>query len=811
MFGRPHIVLVCLVLAATCLALPAPALASPSALAARPTWTGAAATRHSGPSKAMDSEVAWDQVMPPTGRWGQSAVYDPLRDRVLVFGGQDSALCTLREVWALPLSGDPKWTPLALSDSLPLSRSGHSVIYDQANDRLVLFGGSLGDEMGLTNDVWAMSLTDPPVWTHLHPAGTSPSPRHQHSAVYDAARGRMVVGCGTNDTTWFNDAWALSLDPGAEAWTQIGTGGMAPAARSQAATFYDPALHMMVVFGGQTALGPAGDAWGLDLSLYEGGWQELVLYGLSPSPRVGAGAVYDPVNDQALLIGGQGAHGFTNEVWAMPLGSTWTWTRLSPAGGPPAARAGLSAVYDQTRGQAVVFGGLGATGVRFDDTWTLSLDGSPAWTELTPHRDMPCPREGAMAVYDSRGRRTLVFGGYTEAWRHANMDVWAASGSGTTLWTRLATTGTPPDSREQGAAIYDPVRDRLLVFGGYSISRGDANDLWALSLSGTQAWTRLSPAGTAPQVRHAAVAVYDPLRDRMLLFGGRDWVESVGFVYFDELWELSLSGTPTWTRLSPAGPLPAPRYAAAAVYDPANDQLLVYGGGGASFVASAELWALPLSGPLQWQLLAPSGTAPGALFDHNAAYDPIRAQMLVFGGLDQEEVGHSETWALSLAGDPAWSLMDAGATLPGGRYIAAAAYDSAADRMRVFGGYDELGWAATAWAEGLWSLRQSGSTVGVHPAGASARLSFAAPRPNPTPGHTALSFSVPADTRVRLRVYDVAGRVVATLVNGPLRAGEHHAAWDGRTERGGRAAAGVYVLELRAGSERCTRRVTLVK
>ena len=50
-------------------------------------------------------------------------------------------------------------------------------------------------------------------------------------------------------------------------------------------------------------------------------------------------------------------------------------------------------------------------------------------------------------------------------------------------------------------AIYDPVRDRMVVFGGYD-GNGNRNDVWALSLSGSPAWSELTPAGSLPSARH---------------------------------------------------------------------------------------------------------------------------------------------------------------------------------------------------------------------------------------------------------------------------------------------------------------------
>ena len=79
--------------------------------------------------------------------------------------------------------------------------------------------------------------------------------------------------------------------------------------------------------------------------------------------------------------------------------------------------------------------------------------------------------------------------------------------------------------------------------------------------------------------------------------------------------------------------------------------------------------------------------------------------------------------------------------------------------------------------------------------------------PNPFRASTSLRFELDAPTHVTLRVYDVSGRLAATLVDGTLDAGGHVETWDGTDLHGGSAAAGVYVAVLEAGSTRRTQRL----
>ncbi len=83
--------------------------------------------------------------------------------------------------------------------------------------------------------------------------------------------------------------------------------------------------------------------------------------------------------------------------------------------------------------------------------------------------------------------------------------------------------------------------------------------------------------------------------------------------------------------------------------------------------------------------------------------------------------------------------------------------------------------------------------------------------PNPLNPGTTIAFSLRKAGPVRLTVVDLKGRTVRTLVNGTRAAGRHEVHWDGRDDRGGRAASGAYLYCLTTAEEAVARKLVLVK
>ena len=93
--------------------------------------------------------------------------------------------------------------------------------------------------------------------------------------------------------------------------------------------------------------------------------------------------------------------------------------------------------------------------------------------------------------------------------------------------------------------------------------------------------------------------------------------------------------------------------------------------------------------------------------------------------------------------------------------------------------------------------------AGAGPAGAAGVLAWSAPVPNPSAAGAGvrLVLVVPQASAARIALHDVAGRLVRLLHDGPLAAGRHAFAWDGRDAVGRAVPPGLYFARARAGHD----------
>lgn len=344
----------------------------------------------------------------PSARKSPAGCYDSQGKRMIIFGGED-ATGLKNDVWALSLGTScPQWTQLFPTGTAPQPRDEHRMIYDPVGNRVILFGGEIAklDHSCLVpdsviGDVWQLSLGGTPAWAQLTTTG-APCPRGGHTAVYNSSTKAMEVhageilattGCGTfytNDSYFLNLSsmswgsyscaeYASNCIPGcAPNPYGLHCGGTCPGwigARWYHAAIYDPVGARMVVHGGTyDPNSPDNQTWVLPDG---GSWSQLSPTG-SPVRQNHRGE-YDSARQRMLIFGGDDGVTYYSSVYALAMASPTAWTQLSTSGGPPSARSFSAIVYDPDNDRLVVFGGEDGT-MKYGDTWQLRFSDSPPAT-----------------------------------------------------------------------------------------------------------------------------------------------------------------------------------------------------------------------------------------------------------------------------------------------------------------------------------------------------------------------------------------------------------------------------------------------
>lgn len=304
--------------------------------------------------------------------------------------------------------------------------------------------------------------------------------------------------------------------------------------------------------------------------------------------RVYSQGVCDPVRGRLVFFAGQD-QSYARDVWGYSFGDT-SWSRLHDGVElAPTSRCFSAAVYDPERDAMVIHGG-GGSGPPFSDTWRFRFATNTWESMATIGEDT---RSGCGCVYDPVGRRLVLYGGGGSGVWRSDVRALPLDGPGPYAWQVLNPGTAPgtPGARMELTAEYDPLSQRMFVFGGYRQPGTLKGDFWAYSLV-DNTWTLLNEGGVgAPAARRRYVAAVDPVQRKYFLFGGASETEVLGDTW---AWEIDTGG---WTLVDDgtSGETPTVRAGAISIYQPLLTQetsaFVVFGGGTQGGLLK-DLWAL---------------------------------------------------------------------------------------------------------------------------------------------------------------------------------------------------------------------------
>ncbi len=599
---------------------------------------------------------------------------------------------------------------------------GAVMIYDDVNKRMVTFGGYDGTTR--YNEVWARMVDKPgQPWRKLAPTGTPPGGRNLHGATFlkanltsgGATRAYMLVWGGFT-TADQNDMWLLRLDTiGSEAWTQV-TQTSAPTAREymngHIVATPGPNSHSAYVylFGGwATNREDQLVRCTIDVdAATTTTWTTLKATGAVGNPGIRTGAIlaYKASTSKLYLYGGYNGTSMLNDFWEYDIAGN-TWTNTTPTGTAPTASETAAGGYDPVNNRFWFTGGWTTNG-----TFTTGINQIGYISNVGATEAYNIVRT-SVANTGNQAYTGNAFAAYAIDTTHNWLAIKQQADCDPTTdmerygyiidFAETASSNFPVYGENEGefltardapASLYDPVAGEWLMIGGFddmyndtTIANGThSNDVWAYNAT-TNTWRYANAGWKGLPPCEGRSAVYDTTRNRIILFGG---LTGIG-MNNNEVWSLTrdTNGDYVAAAMFPTGTKPGIRWLHSAVYDAANDRMIIAMGGNSSGPIS-DVWALGFSGGADgaWTTLSPTGS-PTAVVGMGFADKPSAKRLYQVGGATVANLSTVSSQVCYLdysTTNGAWTVVSTtGGT---GRRTPACAYDAGMDRLVVFGGYN---------------------------------------------------------------------------------------------------------------------------
>ena len=295
---------------------------------------------------------------------------------------------------------------------------------------------------------------------------------------------------------------------------------------------------------------------------------EMLEAASSPPARMGHGMAFDDVRERLVVFGGSTtgrSHNSNSDTWEWDGNE---WSEIQPAT-VPTIRRFTAMAYDKNRRKVVMFGGH--SGRTFlNDTW--EWDGND-WEEKSPAGEIPPGRSLHRMFYHYGLGKVVLSGGY--AGGNLPMDIWAWDGNN---WENLNLSGTPSDRRDHSIEVDYIKQTSIMLFGGFFASPST----WILS---GNKWTERT-LNTSPSARGGCYTVFDPIRNKTVLYGGMDVNTGTLRGDFEDTWEWDRK---QWQQISTTN-TPGTLANYGMTYDSKNQKILLFGGINQSSQVTNELW-----------------------------------------------------------------------------------------------------------------------------------------------------------------------------------------------------------------------------
>ena len=109
-------------------------------------------------------------------------------------------------------------------------------------------------------------------------------------------------------------------------------------------------------------------------------------------------------------------------------------------------------------------------------------------------------------------------------------------------------------------------------------------------------------------------------------------------------------------------------------------------------------------------------------------------------------------------------------------------------------------------------LKNAGKEIPVETGANTETLEFSASNhPNPFNPSTSIEFKLPTEGKLTLKIFDVLGREIVTLIDAQKQSGSYTIDWDGRNSFGNQVASGVYFYRIQFENQIINKKMLLVR
>lgn len=260
------------------------------------------------------NENTWTKMEPsmsPPGRVGTGFVYDPGRDICILFGGIGDNSVFFNDTWKYNYNTNT-WTELHPISS-PSKRTKGFAAYDIESDRVVWFGG-YGPDMKLLDETWSYNL-DENTWVN-RTTSTRPQARQRNPMMYDEESDRIIMfGGWLGETNVLDDTWAYDFNT--NTWTDMNPEPK-PSPTCRNGLTYDSKRDLIVLthgFGGEG--GDRSETWTYDYNTNT--WRRIEFSCAVAQARHCFFLQYDRESDVYVFQGGNDGTNSYYDTWVFKL------------------------------------------------------------------------------------------------------------------------------------------------------------------------------------------------------------------------------------------------------------------------------------------------------------------------------------------------------------------------------------------------------------------------------------------------------------------------------------------------------------